>query len=225
MGEKELERLEAELDVLMPRIARKGETRAKLFERLSTDSPEPDKLLDEYRVLNRHVEGWLRQAAFVTVPWDKLQLSIVQTPPERRGNMHDQDAVDASNGKASRTPSRAGCAQVGEPLAARAFVQEAHHVRFEIRRYHLASRNRAREAYREVPSAGADVSDDHRWLQFQRSQHIVGALPLVARRIVEKRSSTRPRPRTHGAPRRPREERRPPLHGRDAPSRTCAHPC
>src|SRR6185295_6782506 len=38
-----------------------------------------------YRELNLRVEKWLKQTAFVSVPWEKLELQIVQTPPERRG--------------------------------------------------------------------------------------------------------------------------------------------
>jgi uncharacterized protein (DUF885 family) len=85
MGEAELARLDAELAQLMPRVAKKGETPAKLFARLSADSPEPARLLDEYRELNARVEAWLKKTPFVSVPWDKLELKIVQTPPERRG--------------------------------------------------------------------------------------------------------------------------------------------
>jgi uncharacterized protein (DUF885 family) len=85
MGETELARLDAELAALLPRIAKKGETPAKLFARLSADSPEPARLLDEYRELNARVEAWLKTSHFVTIPWEKVELRIVQTPPERRG--------------------------------------------------------------------------------------------------------------------------------------------
>jgi uncharacterized protein (DUF885 family) len=85
MGESELARLDAELAALLPRIAKKGEAPAKLFARLGADSPEPAFLLDEYRELNARVETWLRTSRFVTIPWEQVELRIVQTPPERRG--------------------------------------------------------------------------------------------------------------------------------------------
>jgi uncharacterized protein (DUF885 family) len=88
MGEAELARLEAELDTLLAAQARasgKSETRAAFFARLEADQPKADKVLDDYRAANKGVEDWMRTHPFVTVPWDKAQLAIVQTPPHMRG--------------------------------------------------------------------------------------------------------------------------------------------
>jgi uncharacterized protein (DUF885 family) len=92
VGERELARLEAELDELIgagqspPRKGpRTPKERTAFFRKLEADAPPPDKVLDEYRKVNHGVEQWLHEHAFVTVPWDKVQLAIVQTPPEHRG--------------------------------------------------------------------------------------------------------------------------------------------
>ncbi len=85
MGEAELERLEGELQTLMKRTAKLGDSPAQYFARLGASAPEPEKLLAVYRDLNAGLEKWLKSTPFVTIPWDRLELEIVQTPPERRG--------------------------------------------------------------------------------------------------------------------------------------------
>ena len=85
MGEDEIARLLAELSALRAapenKGAKKGETGQAFFQRLEADHPRADKVLDEYRQVNRGVEEWMRGHAFVTVPWDKARVEIVQTPP------------------------------------------------------------------------------------------------------------------------------------------------
>jgi uncharacterized protein (DUF885 family) len=85
MGEAEIARLMADLDKVLAESGKPGETRAKLVARMQEDTPKPDKVLDDYRAANKGVEEWLRGHKFVTVPWDKAKLSIVQTPPQKRG--------------------------------------------------------------------------------------------------------------------------------------------
>ena len=85
MGEAEIVRLTAELDKLLAQSGKPGETRATLIARMQEDTPKPDKVLADYRAANKGVEEWLRGHKFVTVPWEKVQLDIVQTPPHKRG--------------------------------------------------------------------------------------------------------------------------------------------
>ena len=99
--------------------------------------------------------------------------------------MHDEDAVDAAGGEARGRRGGLDGAQVGEVLAPRAVGQEAHHVRRELGRDHLAVGDDPGEPHREVPSAGPDVGDRHRGFELERAHHVVGALPGVAPRIVE----------------------------------------
>ena len=99
MGEVELARLLAELDKVLAESGKPGETRAKLVARMQEDTPKPDKVLDDYRAANKGVEEWLRGHKFVTVPWDKAKLEIVQTPPHMRGvsfaSMNAAGALDS----------------------------------------------------------------------------------------------------------------------------------
>jgi uncharacterized protein (DUF885 family) len=97
MGEVELERLTRELDDLIdasPRNPRRGEARSPqhgpkdraAFLRLVGQSSLPeDKILAQYRYVNQGVEAWLKTHRFVTVPWDRAKVIIVQTPPQGRG--------------------------------------------------------------------------------------------------------------------------------------------
>ncbi len=85
MGEAEIARLTAELDKVLAESGKPGETRAKLLARMQEDTPKPDKVLEDYRAANKGVEEWLRSHKFVTVPWDRAKLAIVQSPPHKRG--------------------------------------------------------------------------------------------------------------------------------------------
>ena len=85
MGEAELARLQAELDALIAQHGKKGETRGAVLERFEQDQPKMGKVLDDYRAANKGVEVWMHAHPFVTVPWDKAKLEIVQTPPHQRG--------------------------------------------------------------------------------------------------------------------------------------------
>jgi uncharacterized protein (DUF885 family) len=85
MGEAEITRLTADLDKVLAESGKPGETRAKLVARMQEDTPKPDKVLEDYRAANKGVEEWLRGHKFVTVPWDKAKLTIVQSPPHKRG--------------------------------------------------------------------------------------------------------------------------------------------
>ncbi len=89
MGEAQITRLNTELDALRKspenKGAKKDETAKGFFQRLESDHPKADKVLEEYRLVNKGVEEWIRGHAFVTVPWDKAKLAIVQTPPHNRG--------------------------------------------------------------------------------------------------------------------------------------------
>ena len=97
MGEAELERLTRELDELIdasPRNPRQGAARSAphgpkdraAFLRLLGSSTLPDdRILAEYHFVNRGVEAWLKAHPFVTVPWDRARVTVVQTPPQKRG--------------------------------------------------------------------------------------------------------------------------------------------
>jgi uncharacterized protein (DUF885 family) len=85
MGEAELVKLHAELDALIAQVGKKGESRAAFLARLEEDQPKIDKVLDDYRAANKGVEEWMRSHPFVTVPWDRAKLEIVQSPPHMRG--------------------------------------------------------------------------------------------------------------------------------------------
>jgi uncharacterized protein (DUF885 family) len=85
MGEKELARLEAELDALIKESGKKGETRAAFFDRLQKDTPPMDGVLDEYKAVETRVDQWMHDRPVVTVPWNQARLEIVPTPPHQRG--------------------------------------------------------------------------------------------------------------------------------------------
>ena len=85
LGEAELAKLQAELDALIATSGKKGETRATFLTRFEQDQPKLDKVLADYKAANKGVEDWMHAHAFVTVPWDKAKLEIVQTPPHQRG--------------------------------------------------------------------------------------------------------------------------------------------
>jgi uncharacterized protein (DUF885 family) len=85
MGEKELARLLGELDALVAQSGRPKETRAAFFARLEKETPPADGVLAEYRAVEKRVEGWMHDRAVVTVPWEKVSLVVVPTPPYQRG--------------------------------------------------------------------------------------------------------------------------------------------
>jgi uncharacterized protein (DUF885 family) len=99
MGEAELARLFAELEDLYQKNKQPNETLAQFVDRLGKDTPKPDRVLDEYRAANKGVEKWLRGHPFVSVPWDKVKLEIVATPPHQRGvsfaSMNAAGALDS----------------------------------------------------------------------------------------------------------------------------------
>jgi len=100
-------------------------------------------------------------------------------------HVHDEYSVDTLWAEPwSRGRSLYG-SQIGERLESRTAVHEAHHVRLEIRRDHLAARQGAGQPHRKVPRARAHIGDGHPGLEFQRAEDIVGPLPAVARRVVE----------------------------------------
>jgi hypothetical protein len=94
MGESELSRLTRELDDLMDAsplaasVARSphGPQDRAAFIRLLASNPLPDdKILPQYRYVNAGVEQWLKAHRFVSVPWDRAKLTIVQSSPQQRG--------------------------------------------------------------------------------------------------------------------------------------------
>jgi uncharacterized protein (DUF885 family) len=97
MGEAELERLTRQLDELIdasPRNPRQGaarslphgpKDRAEFLHVVASSSLPEDKILAQYRYVNQGVEAWLKTHRFVTVPWDRAKVVIVQTPPQGRG--------------------------------------------------------------------------------------------------------------------------------------------
>jgi uncharacterized protein (DUF885 family) len=85
MGEDETARLLAELDKLVASGGKPGETRQAFFARMQADQPKPETVLAEYKESANKVEAWLKTAGFVTVPWEKAKLEVVETPPHMRG--------------------------------------------------------------------------------------------------------------------------------------------
>jgi uncharacterized protein (DUF885 family) len=94
MGEAELERLTRELDDLMDASTRAGailthphspKDRAAYVRVMGSSFIPDDKILAQYRYVNRGVEAWLKSHPFATVPWDRAKLAIVQSPPQQRG--------------------------------------------------------------------------------------------------------------------------------------------
>ncbi len=85
MGEDEIARLQGELDALMKTAGKPGETRQTFLKRMETDQPKPETVLAEYKASANRVEEWLKKSAFVTVPWEKAKLEVVETPPHMRG--------------------------------------------------------------------------------------------------------------------------------------------
>jgi uncharacterized protein (DUF885 family) len=88
IGEKELARLQGELDALITQAVGGGEgreTRAAFFTRLEKDTPPEDGVLTEYRAAEKRVEDWMHAHPVATVPWDKAKLEVVPTPPYQRG--------------------------------------------------------------------------------------------------------------------------------------------
>ena len=85
MGEKELARLQAELDALIASSGKKGDTRASFFARLEKEAPPASGVLAEYTATEKRVEGWMHEHPVVTVPWEKVKLVVVPTPPQQRG--------------------------------------------------------------------------------------------------------------------------------------------
>jgi len=103
MGEKEIVRLDAELDALIAQEdeapGKPHETRKTFFDRLQKDTPKMDGVLDEYRASEKRVEAWMHEHPVVDVPWEKVQLVIVPTPPHARGtsfaSMNAAGALDS----------------------------------------------------------------------------------------------------------------------------------
>jgi uncharacterized protein (DUF885 family) len=94
MGEAELERLTRELDELIDLSPRAPtpvthphgpKDRAAFVRTMASSLLPEDKILAQYRYVNRGVEEWLKSHRFATVPWDRAKLAIVQTPPQQRG--------------------------------------------------------------------------------------------------------------------------------------------
>jgi uncharacterized protein (DUF885 family) len=85
MGEKELARLDGELDALIAKSGQKGDTRRSFFARLEKSTPKMDGVLDEYRAALQRVENWMHANPVVDVPWDKVQLVVAPSPPHSRG--------------------------------------------------------------------------------------------------------------------------------------------
>lgn len=85
MGEDEIARLQGELDALMKTAGKPGETRQSFLKRMEADQPKPETVLPEYRASAAKVEEWLKKTPFVTVPWDKAKVEVVETPPHMRG--------------------------------------------------------------------------------------------------------------------------------------------
>ncbi len=89
MGERELARLQGELDALVAQ-ANEGktgarETRASFFARLEKETPPADGVLAEYRAAEGRVEAWMHERPIATVPWEKFSLQVVPSPPHKRG--------------------------------------------------------------------------------------------------------------------------------------------
>jgi uncharacterized protein (DUF885 family) len=101
MGEKEIVRLDAELDALIAQSGKPHETRKAFFERLQKDTPKMDGVLDEYRASEKRIEAWMHEHPVATVPWDRVQLVIKPTPPHARGtsfaSMNAAGALDVVN--------------------------------------------------------------------------------------------------------------------------------
>jgi uncharacterized protein (DUF885 family) len=95
MGAKEIVRLDAELDELVLSKAATGafsgpamtpeERRKAFFEDLERDTLPSATVLDEYRAAEKRVEEWIHAHPIADVPWSKVQLAIVPTPPHMRG--------------------------------------------------------------------------------------------------------------------------------------------
>ncbi|HEY2513631.1 MAG TPA: DUF885 domain-containing protein [Polyangiaceae bacterium] len=85
LGEKELARLQAELDALIASSGKKGDTRASFFARLEKETPPANGVLAEYTATEKRVESWMHEHPVVTVPWEKAKLVVVPTPPQQRG--------------------------------------------------------------------------------------------------------------------------------------------
>jgi uncharacterized protein (DUF885 family) len=97
MGEAELERLTRQLDELIDastKNPRQGaarslphgpKDRAEFLHVVAASSLPEDKILAQYRYVNQGVEAWLKTHRFVTVPWDRAKVAVVQTPPQGRG--------------------------------------------------------------------------------------------------------------------------------------------
>ena len=84
MGEAEIARLDVELDELIAKSGQPKETRAAFFTRLQRDAPKPDKVLDEYRASIQRLNAWLQEHPFATIPWDRVKLQVIASPPERK---------------------------------------------------------------------------------------------------------------------------------------------
>jgi uncharacterized protein (DUF885 family) len=97
MGEVELDRLTRQLDDLIDNSSkdtRQGaaralphtpKDRAAFLRAIGASSLPEDKILAQYRYVNQGVEAWLKSHPFVTVPWDRARVTVVQTPPQGRG--------------------------------------------------------------------------------------------------------------------------------------------
>jgi uncharacterized protein (DUF885 family) len=85
MGEREIIRLDAELDALIAHSGKPHETRKAFFDRLQKGTPKMDGVLDEYRASEKRVESWMHDHPVVSVPWERVQLSIKPSPPHARG--------------------------------------------------------------------------------------------------------------------------------------------
>jgi uncharacterized protein (DUF885 family) len=128
MGEKEIARLDAELDAL---IATSGggaggaASRKAFFARLEKDAPKVDGVLDEYRGAQKRVDAWMHEHPLVDVPWNEVSLQIVPSPPHMRGvsfaSMNAAGALDAVSDARF---------QVTEPDAAMPEAQRAALLRF-----------------------------------------------------------------------------------------------
>ncbi len=85
MGEAELARLEKELDALIARSGKPGETRRAFFKRLEQETVPRGDVLAEYTRTVTALEAWMKSHPFVTVPWDRVKITVVRSPPEMRG--------------------------------------------------------------------------------------------------------------------------------------------
>lgn len=130
MGERELARLLSELDALAKEHGRPGEARAAFFHRVAESDPlPPDKVLDAYRASLGRVNGWLHEHPFATVPWERVDLKVVPSPPERRGisfaSIHAPGALEPA-GAGSKASFEVTAPEASMPKAKRDALSAFH---------------------------------------------------------------------------------------------------